>query len=251
MIIPTELAGLYALTSIDPITKLLPACIVLGSLSVIAIKHRHDRPWLMFGWIWFLVTLLPVIGLLQVGYQSHADRYMYLPSVGLLLAAGAEFTSRNIIWQGYSRFLSGILLAFYMVMAWIQVGYWANPHIFYSRILDLDPSAFQAHIGLSNYYLNRGDLVKAQEHGNYALENNGKNHFVYAILGNISMDKGDIRQAEKLYREALKYLPNYPEVLHNLGLTLQKQGRLKEAQKYFQLAEETDRGIKGIRRSGT
>ena len=82
---PTHLAVFYPFPADIPIWKPLTAIVLIGAVSALVWKARLKQPYLLTGWLWFLVTLLPVIGIVQVGAQSHADRYMYLPMTGLLI----------------------------------------------------------------------------------------------------------------------------------------------------------------------
>jgi len=136
-LVPTKLAVLYPLYPIDFFGAFVPSLLALGALSAAAIALRRKYPWLIVGWLWFLVTLLPVIGLIQVGSQARADRYMYLPSLGLFLAFGAVLA--RLGGAGMRKALFGLApaLCFYTFLAWLQSS--VLPPTFWARDLSNRP----------------------------------------------------------------------------------------------------------------
>jgi len=247
MLVPVKLSFIYPLRPVNFVGSFLPSMAVLLATSVAAFVLRERRPWLLFGWLWFLLTLLPVIGLIQVGSQSHADRYMYLPSVGPLLALGAslsKFHGKSL--QRLCAFLFP-LFAFYAFLGWVQIGYWANPYMLFTRALDMAGEHYQSHAGLSAYYLDLGLMEEAESHAKAAIALHPDNPMGYANMGNVFFKKRDFPEAERFFRKALNIFPDYAVVWNNLGLTLEKQGRQEEAKKCFAAALKIEPGLAGVK----
>ena len=133
MLYPARLAAFYPYSPHISSWQTGMAALLLLVISAIAWEERRTRPWLLTGWLWYLVMLLPVLGLVQVGGQAHADRYTYLPQIGVYIAAtwlAAELAAK---WQVSRRALGGltaVVLALLMACAWKQTGYWKNSEIY-------------------------------------------------------------------------------------------------------------------------
>jgi tetratricopeptide (TPR) repeat protein len=200
---------------------------------------RQRYPWLLFGWLWFVLTLLPVIGLVQVGGQSHADRYMYLPSIGLFLALGASLARLDGAAAKKAQLALVPVLVFYSFMAWVQVGYWSGTYMLFTRSLDAAGASFQAHFTLAGFHLHQGQLQEAEAHALQGLSlNSGAD--AYATLGAVLATKKDYPGAEKSYRTALSRSPGNAPLLNNLGAVIKEQGRLEEAKQLFEAALKAD-----------
>jgi Flp pilus assembly protein TadD len=117
-------------------------------------------------------------------------------------------------------------------MAWMQVGYWNGPLIFYSRILDVSPDAWQAHLGLANTHLRAGNLPLAEQHAARAQELAPGAPAVIGIVGNVWMARGDPARAERAFRAVLEQEPGSALAMFNLGTALAAQGRIEEADAY-------------------
>lgn len=245
--VPVRLAVLHPLGPIDFLRSFLPSLLVVGVVSVAAVRWRSRYPWLTFGWLWFLVTLLPVIGLIQVGNQSHADRYMYLPSIGLFIALGAVIARLNGRASRVALPAFVPALAFYAIMAWVQVGYWSGPYMLFTRVLDVVGDHHQAHVGLSGYYLEQGRLDEAETHALKAVSLSSGSAIAYATLGTVLMARHDYSGAERSFRVALSKSRTDARMLNNLGLSLERQGRPEEARQYYAAALKVDPSLHRVR----
>lgn len=246
-IAPMQLSPLHPLHTIDFLASFLPSLLLLGAISVAAVGWRTSRPWLLFGWLWFVLTLLPVIGLIQVGEQSHADRYMYLPSIGLFLALGAALARLS---GGASRKALLTLapaLVFYSFIAWVQLGNWSGSYMLFTRALDVVGESFQAHAMLANFYLREGRLREAEAHALKGLSLKPGSADAYANLGVVLATKKDYPRAEQLFRAALSKSPGNARMLNNLGIVLEEQGSLKEARQLFAAALKADPNLYKVR----
>ncbi|MFB3903867.1 MAG: tetratricopeptide repeat protein [Acidobacteriota bacterium] len=192
------------------ILDLLPAVVVVGSITLIAVLAVRTRPYLAAGWFWYLGTLLPVIGLVQIGYQGMADRYTYIPSIGLFLSL--VWLGRDLV-SGSRRaslaFASTFLLVVLPALAWVTVRqnrYWSD-----SR------SLFE-----------------------HAIETTENNFFAHNNLGATLGEEGNLKAAAFHFRRSLEIKPDYPEALHNQGRMLQLQGKAAEAIAYLRAAVKED-----------
>ncbi len=156
------------------------------------------RPYLAVGWLWFLGTLVPVIGLVQVGAQAHADRYTYLPLVGIFVAAAWGIPPLLPAWRCRRTALAvsaGAVLAVFAVVAWLQAGYWRDGVTLYSRAVAVTQ----------------------------------RNWFALNGLGVSQNGLGRHREALASFEAALRIRPDYAEAWQNLGFTFSRLGRLRQA----------------------
>ena len=155
---PRDLACLYLRPVHINLSGLLIAVLVVAAISILALVNLHRRPYLMMGWLWFVVMLLPVSGLIQFGLQSIADRYTYLPSIGLYVMcvwAAAELAAA-LFPPVVRRLLPGIVAAAVLVACALwsrhQLGYWQNTQTLMEHALKIDPNNYVAHDDLGVYF---------------------------------------------------------------------------------------------------
>jgi tetratricopeptide (TPR) repeat protein len=206
---------------------------------------RQRYPWLLFGWLWFVLTLLPVIGLVQVGFQSHADRYMYLPSIGLFLALGASLVRLDGAAAKKAQLALVPVLVFYSFMAWVQVGYWSGTYMLFTRVTDVVGETFPAHVMLAGFHLRQGRLQEAEAHALQGLSLSS-GAVAYAVLGVVLVAKKDPR-AEQVLRLALSKDPDNSVMLNNLGMYVADHGRLEEARQLFEAALKANPNLYKVR----
>jgi protein O-mannosyl-transferase len=240
-VVPTKLSLLYPLTQhLGFLNSILPSLLVLAAISAVAIGCAKKCPWLLFGWLWFLLTLLPVIGLIQVGLQSHADRYMYLPSIGLFLALGAAVTRLSLVASQKLLLAFVPVLLFFSFIAWIQVGYWSGPYMMLTRSLDVVGDTFQARVMLASFYLREGRLKEAEMQALRGISLNPSSAEAYAVLGLVLLDEKDYAGAERACRTAVSLSPRNAAMLYNLAIVVAKQGRKKESRRLYERAMKAD-----------
>jgi tetratricopeptide (TPR) repeat protein len=229
---PSGLAAYYPYPSggypgwMAPLALLALACVTAWTF------HRWRRPWLAVGWLWYVVMLLPAVGLIQVGSQARADRYTYLPLVGIFVA---------ILWEVESRVrrhrLTRALAAAAGVAAVValvpltarQVTYWKDQRAVFNRALAVTRDNWLAHLNLGAIDEQDGRLVEAEAHFREALRVNPRLFLANLRLGKILARQGKIDSGIAAYQQALKVRPRDAETWINLGAAFAQGGRLHEA----------------------
>jgi len=229
---PSGLAALYPFPTNGPEGwEVIDAILILAALSAGAWLLRRKKPYLLGGWLWYLGMLAPVIGIVQVGPQAYADRYTYLPQIGLCIAA----TWAAADWAGERRArragLGAVALAILcalLVASWRQTTYWRDSETLWTHALECTENNWIAHgnLGLALYDTGRVDQAIAQYGDDLAI--NPADEKVHSNLGNALAREGRIGDALAEYREALRLNPDDAEARYNLGSTLCRQGRMDD-----------------------
>ncbi|MGP8245051.1 MAG: tetratricopeptide repeat protein [Bryobacteraceae bacterium] len=238
MLWPARLAALYPLTHWAP-GVVLGSGLLLVAVSVAVIWEAQRRPYLPVGWLWYLGTLVPVIGLVQVGAQSMADRYTYLPLIGLFLALGwlipdllADWPQRKILLPA----AAGILILACAVTARAQVQYWKDGTALWTRVLEVDPDSETAHTLLGDALARQGRFEEAMAHDSAALRLNADDRLAHKLLGEALAKQGRFQEAIPEYSAALRLKPDDAEAHNGLGLALASRGRFDEAAAHYREA---------------
>lgn len=194
-----------------PVWKIFGSLVLLIAITAICIWQIKERKYLLFGWLWFLGTLVPVIGLVQVGAQPLADRYTYIPYFGLFIMLVWGFDELF----GYLKLnrnsalsFAGLMLMIFTVLSFLQTSFWKNDETLYARSL-------------------------ASTKGNYLILQNYCHHL---------MLKDRLDEAEKLCRESIEARPDYAEAINTLGIIQFKRGRFAEAAESFRKTLEIKPG---------
>ncbi len=269
MVWPEGLAASYPFpyNGIEPWKAGLAALLLTG-LSVLAFWQRPKQPWLLSGWLWYLAMLLPAAGLIQVGRQAHADRYTYLPQIGLCLAVTWLVGSATVpvalagVTPGSPRakkvfgetpktasetlalpILAVAILAVLMVCAWKQTTYWKNSETVWTHALACTTRNDVAHYLLGEaVILQKERMNEAMTHFEQALEINPEYEPAQYALGLALLQKGKVDEAIPHLQEAVQLTLGDPEPCFSLGNALLQKGRLNEAIAQFQQAVEARPG---------
>jgi tetratricopeptide (TPR) repeat protein len=272
MVWPEHLAGLYLRKAPWPSWQVGLAAVALVGVSVMVIRLARSRPYLAVGWFWYLGTLVPVIGLVQVGMQSMADRYSYIPLIGIFIAftwGGWELANRWRVPSVGLGLAAVLALAACMVVTWKQIGWWRDSETLFQRMITAVPSNYMAHYNLGNLYSRQDKLTEAAQQyeaalsaePNYAEAHNNlgavllrqrrfdealahysaavrlKPEYMYYLnLGNALVDAGKAGEAVANYQQALRLSPNSSQAHNNLGMALQAQGNAEAAMAEFRAA---------------
>jgi tetratricopeptide (TPR) repeat protein len=236
---PMRLAFFYphpAIFSAELETPLLLLALLAGvalvAVTALALRERVRRPFLAVGWFWYLGMLVPVIGILQVGVQARADRYTYLPMIGVLVALVwglREVAIARKISQQQLRLPVLILLGLYAMLGWVQVGTWQSRTTVTEHAIRVTDNNYVAHnqLGRALEELGRNDEAR----GHYEAALAAYPGFVEARtnLGNFYTRSGDLGRAEELQRLNIAAKPSDPRPYINLAVALAGQGRNQEA----------------------
>ena len=230
---PSGLAVFYPYPSTgQPIWAVIGSLLLLAGVSVAAVVLRRSLPFLLIGWLWYLGMLVPVIGLVQVGGQAMADRYMYLPQIGLtvlLVWSARDFCAgrpRRLWAAGAGAVLLVVLLG---AVAWRQAGYWRTSETLWRRALACTSRNYIAHNNLGNVLAGRGQPDAAIAEYRLALEIKPNYFEAHNNLGTAMADLGRVDEAIAEYRQALNINPNYVDAHFNLGMALASRGQAAEA----------------------
>jgi tetratricopeptide (TPR) repeat protein len=224
------------------IWEILLAIGLLLAMTIVAIAFRRKRPYLFTGWLWYVGMLLPVIGLVQVGEQGHADRYTYLPHIGLFVLAVWLVADVTAVSQRRSRVVvPAAVIIVVLALAWtafIQASYWRNSETLWTHALAVTSNNDVAHNNLGHLCADRGELDKAISHFETALRIRSSKRdphysvgsaFVQVNLANALSRKGQPDEAIVHYDEAIESQPNYADAYYNRGNVLFAEGRIDEA----------------------
>lgn len=204
---------------------------VLGT-SLAAWRFRRRLPVFITGWFWFLGMALPVIGLIQVGYQAHADRYTYLPSIGLLciLVFGIEGWTKNVKWARIAAGVAGVLgCGALFALSWRQIATWRDTRTVFEHALAVSETNFIAHTNLGQALHHEGRLEQARKHYLSAIDLRPNLFPVRTNLAQIHIHEGRLHAALAELEEALRYGPAHGPALLHKGLALAGLGRDRQA----------------------
>lgn len=244
---PTNMAVLYPRNDHWTAMQLILAGALILEISMVAFALRRRAPWVMVGWFWYLGTLVPVIGLVQVGEQSIADRYTYIPMIGIAVALvwGAYELTRQ--WRGiwWAAPLTALFCC-YAALAWKQLGYWEDSHALFEHTVQVTEGNYVANAILGDIYRAHGEPEKAMELFKEALRINPG--FVPAAellktmqcdqniaIGKKLLHQGRQDQALTYFQEAEQLRYGNPDAHYSLGVIFKYKGQLQDAEKEFKV----------------
>lgn len=237
---PSRLAIFYPHPGGDlPAWQLAGAILLLAMITVGVVLKTKQRPYLTVGWLWYLGTLVPVIGLVQVGMQAFADRYTYIPLIGLFIAVAwgiPDLVCRLKYRKTILSLSAAVLLVVLGVMTWVQVRHWRSDIVLYRHAATVVQDNWWAHNNLGIVHYHKGELDKASKHFAEALRIKPTCQNALSGMGVVLLAQGELDEAIKYLRNALRLKPDSPrtyvylaQVHTNLGVALARKGRLDEA----------------------
>ena len=236
MIYPVKLACLYPHPEILPWWQVIGAILLLLVISAMVIRTAKDRPYLLVGWLWYLGTLVPMIGLVQVGGQAMADRYTYIPLIGLFVMiswGGADLLKKWKFQKSIIMVLSIVLIIFYAGLTWKQAGYWKNSITLFQHALAVTDNNSSMHYNLGNVLAETGRSEEAMYNYQQAIEIRPNFVDAHNNLANVYVQQGKTDAAIEQYYKVLALKPDYAGAQYNLGIALDDQGQTQEALPYF------------------
>jgi tetratricopeptide (TPR) repeat protein len=230
-----------------PLWEIVSCFLLLICITVTAIALRKQRPYLLTGWLWYLGMLVPVIGLVQVGWQGRADRYTYLPQIGLYIAATWAVTDLTALYRHQRATLSTaaiVVIAALSCCAWVQTSYWLDSETLFRRALAVTTNNDVAENNLGIVFLGQGKLDEAISLLQSATDLRPDNSPAHENLAKALLQKGQVADALVHYRKLLELQPDNMEVHNIMGTVLVQQGRVQEGVEEWQkvLSVEPENG---------
>jgi len=233
---PDSLACFYPHPGMLPGWQVAGACLLLVSISFLVIIAAGKRPFYAVGWLWYIGTLVPVIGLVQIGSQAMADRYTYVPLIGIFIIVAwgvPELWPRRYQSKTLLATLAAILLSILMVITWKQIKYWENSITLYEHAIEVTPHNALMHGNLGVELEKEGRLDEAIGHYLEALRIKPDYAGVHNNLGVALANQGRIDEAISHYLTTLRIEPDHVDAHNNLGVALANKGLIDEAIGYY------------------
>lgn len=232
-----------------PEWQVVGAALLIVAITFLVLAIGKRKPFLPVGWFWYLITIAPVIGLVQVGSHAMADRYTYIPLIGIFMIIAwlapsmGEYMGREEKFS-ISRFsesmiftiAAALVIAALMVSTWVQVGYWQNGQTLFSHAIKVTSNNWLAHHNLGVALKEKGRIEEAVAHFRKALEIRPNYPDARLNLATTLAEKGDLDSAGTEFARALRGTADDADVYYNLGIAFCSRGRLEEAEAEFRKA---------------
>jgi tetratricopeptide (TPR) repeat protein len=232
MIWPSNLAVFYPHPRLLVPWQVLGSVLLLIAITLVVIWRAKKFPYLATGWLWYIGTLVPVIGIVQLGMQAMADRYTYIPLIGLfiMVAWGVPTLIKSEEIRKKLLFPVGVAsLAILAVLTWQQCGYWKNSINLWNHALKVTDNNSLAYFNRGNAYNYLGNYKQAIEDFNKTIEINPGYVKAYNNRGVAYRDLGNYSQAIENYDRAIEIKPGYAEIYFNRGNAYNDLGNYKQA----------------------
>jgi len=240
MIWPSGLAVFYPHRfAAVPIWQALVSTLLLLTISVCVIYLARKKKYLLTGWLWYLGTLVPVIGLVQVGSQAMADRYSYVPLMGLFIMIGWGFADLSRKWR-HKKIIVGVsaaaVLAALAVCTRLQVRHWHDSISLYEHAIEVTDDNFVAYAGLGAALCDENRLDEGIRNLTRALQIMPKHHNAYCNMALAMSRKGKFSEAVECYRQALRIEPDNLETRNSLARAIEEKQEYEQAMDFFERA---------------
>ncbi|MEW6599885.1 MAG: tetratricopeptide repeat protein [Nitrospirota bacterium] len=236
MLWPVNLAVIYPIPSSLTIVQGLLSGLLLAVITGFTVRYAKQRPYLLTGWLWYLITLLPVIGLVQVGRQSMADRYTYIPFIGLfiIIAWGMQIIAGDKRFRRAAVSAAAcIILLVLTALTWRQIGYWKDSITLFSHAVETVDNNYIAHENLGYALAQSGRLDEAAYHYAEALRISPDYERALTGMGNVLVKQGKSKEGIYYTNRALVLNPDSAEAHFNMGFALMSEGRDMEAARHY------------------
>jgi protein O-mannosyl-transferase len=241
---PVNLSAFYPQTNPSPLGVIL-AVLVLLAIGIWVWRERKSKPYLIVGWLWFVGTLVPVIGLVQVGLQAMADRFAYTPLIGIFVMVvwSAADAAKTIPSKIPLRVTAAIVLLFFSALTYRQIGFWQNPISIWTHAIEVTRDNIIAEDSLTTALMDLGRYDEARQHIENAIRLNSTEPRAHITLAFLRMKQGDPHSAIEQCQVALS-LTKDPEILEalydNLGAAYMQTSDYTAANASFQRALKLD-----------
>jgi len=236
LIWPNRLSVIYLDSGDSPLALVFLAAVILATATWVAWRLRKAHPWLLAGWAWYLGTLVPVIGLVKVGNQSMADRYTYLPAIGLFILAVwavAELVNGQLKYKASAALAATIMLTAFTLVAQRQVMFWQNSETLFRHALAVTENNYVAYRSLGFYFADFGQSLEAQRFLRTSLSIHPNSAPAWNKLGSLLINQGRYEEALAGCEMALRLNPRMPEAHTTLALVFLNQGKTNEALAHY------------------
>lgn len=237
---PSDLAMYYPFPRAGvPVWQLVCAIVLLAVITAFVLRQARERPYLLMGWLWFVGTLVPVIGLVQVGEAAMADRYSYIPSIGLFVAFVFGLSDLARAFRIDRLAMGTLTVAALSVLACLtamQIGRWRNSATLFQYTSSVAPGNYLIENNLALGLLQQDRKDDALQHFYRASELAPGNADIRSNLGLMLARQGRMAEAVEQLNEALRLNPNSADAHNNLGLVLLRSGKVEESIPHFSAA---------------
>jgi tetratricopeptide (TPR) repeat protein len=240
-ILPRGLAFHYPYPESIPLWQSAGAALMLAGISVFVIRKRESFPFLAMGWFWYLGTLVPVIGFVQVATQALADRYTYIPSIGfyMMTAWGIPLLIKDRRhFQTATAVSALIAISGFAACTSFQLRHWKNSVTLFTHTLNVTENNYLAHNSLGAALEKQGNINEAVRHFKEALEIKPDGVQAHYNMGVALEKQGKSGESIHHFSESLRFKPDFADAHYNLGIALKRQGHLKDAIRHFSQAVE-------------
>lgn len=242
---PTRLAFLYPHPATIPLGQIIGALTLIISITFIMIYAYQRKPYLFVGWFWYLGTLLPVIGLIQVGPAALADRYTYVPIIGLFIMTVWGVMDLTAKWKYKGLFLLTIGLSAAVglaLLAWVQIGYWRNSITLFERALEVTKGNYIVLNNLGYFYINNGGIDKGISYLEEGIKVNPRFGLLYQNIGIGLYAQGHYEKAIGYLMKAQALSFRSDEIPRSLGDAYRQTGRVNQAIEAYRQALRINSG---------
>jgi tetratricopeptide (TPR) repeat protein len=239
MVWPAKMAFFYPWREVISPGQVIFSVSLIAVMTAFVLWRARRWPYLPVGWLWYILTLAPVIGIVQVGYQAMADRYAYVPLIGIFIMAAwgiPDLISRFSRHYGIFVFLSAGVIAALVVLSCFHVSHWQNSEKVFRHALHVTRDNHMAQNGMGYLYLTRGDHKRAAVHLQEALRIRPDYADARNNLGIVYMKQGLFEEAISQFHKAREISPGDVRGLNNLGVALACRGQHEEAVSRFREA---------------
>lgn len=235
---PFDLAVLYPYPDHIPLLYSVSAFAFIIVISVVSVRKASRYPYLFVGWSWYLLTLVPVIGFVRVGYQSMADRYTYIPLIGIFMLFSWSITDllKNRPHRYAMPAIACILAVMLCPLTWMQTGYWKNSISLYEHALAVTDKNYVVLYNLGVARFHNGDVSKALDLFYRSVEINRYYPDPLVFIGHILSKQEKYREAIPYFQSALALKPNFENAQTRLGICYLKINQPDEAESRFREA---------------
>jgi tetratricopeptide (TPR) repeat protein len=238
LIYPSRLAVLYPYPG-DSLPLWQPIVSILMLVAISAGVLYSSKRYLTTGWFWYIGTLVPVIGLVQIGQQMMADRYTYLPSIGIFIMVAwgtAELAARWRYREIILGICAGIMLITLSICTLLQIRYWRTSSALFERAISVTKNNYIMHCNYGTSLSEEGRYDEAIKHLSIALQINPSYYYVHYAIGTVLLKQEKFDEAIECFKKSLRFKPNFYKAYSGLGGALYKQGKTDLAIENWKMA---------------